>query len=169
MLSEEDDCFSEPDQKPGCCMRLVPCISDHCVRGPPCVRASPPRPPLPLPHGERKGGRGRGGRASRAPQHQDGRRCTPLPSRKGDASPACQRFLSATIRYLSFGMPLENRINIQVFDHTRSTCRGVQLPVPPAVSLCHTSLVVYRQRIVGRLLNPDPASVSSGGDYVSMR
>jgi len=66
-------------------------------------------------------------------------------------------------------MPLENRINIQVFDHTRSTCRGVQLPVPPAVSLCHTSLVVYRQRIVGRLLNPDPASVSSGGDYVSMR
>jgi len=46
---------------------------------------------------------------------------------------------------------------------------GAQLPVPPAVSLCHTSLVVYRQRIVGRLLNPDPASVSSGGDYVSMR
>jgi hypothetical protein len=52
----------------------------------------PSTSPLPLPVWERKGARGKGGRASRAPQHRDGRRCTPLPSRKGDAYLTRQRF-----------------------------------------------------------------------------
>jgi hypothetical protein len=39
-------------------MRLVPGISDHCVRGPSCVRTSPPRPPFRSRAAGEEGGQG---------------------------------------------------------------------------------------------------------------
>ncbi len=48
----------EPDQKPGFCTRLVPCISDHCVSEPTFFLANPPRPSFLSPCGR---GRGPGG------------------------------------------------------------------------------------------------------------
>jgi hypothetical protein len=68
-------------------------------------------PPSSPPAGERKGAGGKV-RARQPCAAVPGRNTLPpLPSRKGDAYPTCQRFSSATIRYLSFGMPLQNRIN----------------------------------------------------------
>jgi hypothetical protein len=115
MLSEEDDCFSEPDQKPGSCKRLVPCISDHCVRGPPCVRASPHVPPFRSPCGSGRGaGEGEGAPAVRRstgtedvahPSHRE-RATHPLPAngsypqRSGTYRLECHWRIASTSRFL---------------------------------------------------------------------
>jgi len=46
-------------------MRLVPCISDHCVRGPPCVRTSHVPPSSPRVGAEGGQGEGEGAPAVR--------------------------------------------------------------------------------------------------------
>ena len=111
---------------------------NHCVRGPPCFRASPPTSPLPLPVWERKGAggkvrerpppssppagarKGAGGKvraASRAPQHRDGIRCPP--SHRGRATHTLPANGSHQQRSGTYRLECHCRTasTIQVFDH----------------------------------------------------
>ncbi len=99
-------------------MRLVPCISDHYVRGPPCVRTSLPTSPLPLPVWERKEARGKG-RARQPCAAAPGRKTLP-PSHRGRATqtlPAngAHQQRSGTYRWECHWRTAST---IQVFDHT---------------------------------------------------